>query len=139
MIAEYLIEHHPNAKHLSRVRVGPLPDVAALLPKEGISPKLYYPLLHWADALAVYPDHTVILECKIKLTADALGQILINAGLFYETHELKPLHDKPLVMEVVYAYGDPFVLKQLHRHDVRTTQFRPKWTEEYYLAKLRAI
>ena len=137
MMSDYLIKEYPGFKHITRVRVGPLPGEAAEIIEEGISPRLYYPLLHWADAVVLAPDRTIIIECKIKLSSDALGQILINANLFERTEEYKDRWELPLIMEVVYAYGDKEVIRMLEQHGVRTRLFRPPYIETYYLEKIR--
>jgi len=137
MTSDYLIKHHPDAKHVTRVRVGALPGEAARAHEEGLSPRLYLPLLHWADALALYPLATHIIECKIKLSSGALGQILVNAGLFLKTDEYKARWELPLIKEVVYAYGDDPVIDLLRQNGVRPIMFRPDYIEKYYLEKIR--
>ena len=137
MTVDYLIKFHPDAKHMTRVRLGPLPPAAARAEAEGMSPRLYVPVLHWADALALYPDRTVIIETKIKLTADALGQILTNAALFLRTDEFWARWTMPLIKEVVYAYPDEEVLRMLRLHGVKFVFFRPDYIKEYYLERIR--
>lgn len=139
MVTDYLIEKHPNAKHMTRVRVGALPPEAESLVEKGISPKLYTPVLHWADGIALYPNRTVIIEAKIKLTSDALGQILTNANAFYKTEEFSDRWNKPLAMEVVYAYPDEQTLRMLQTHGIKAVRYRPEYIREYYIEKMRTI
>lgn len=139
MTVDYLIQHHPEAKHMTRVRLGPLPPGAEATAEEGISPRIYYPVLHWADGLALYPDHSVILEVKVKLHSDALGQILTNLALFPDTPDFRDRAGQPIIGEVVYGYPDRETLTMLDRHGIRTVQFRPDYIEEYYTELIQKV
>ena len=137
MTTDYLIERHPDAVHMTRVRVGPLPPQAAETEREGISPRIYYPTLHWADGIALYPDRSIVLEVKVKLDSRALGQILTNLDLFPDTPEFRDRAELPLSGEVVYAYPDRETLRMLDRHGIRHVQYRPPYIEAYYMEKIR--
>ena len=139
MTVDYLIQAHPEAKHMTRVRVGPLPSGAEAAAEEGISPRMYIPVLHWADGVALYPDHIVLLEVKVKLHSDALGQILTNLDLFPDTPEFNDRRDLPISPEVVYAYPDRETLRMLDRHGIRAVRFRPDYIEAYYVEQLQKV
>lgn len=139
MTVDYLIQHHPEAKHMTRVRLGPLPPGAQVAAEEGISPRIYYPVLHWADGVALYVDRSVVLEVKVKLHSTALGQILTNLSLFPDTPEFNDRRGLELAGEVVYAYGDRETLRMLDRHDIRHVRFRPDYIKEYYVDKIQRV
>jgi len=137
MMADYLLTKHPKARHLTRVRLGPLPRVSPEFEAMGIGPQVYTVGLHWADGLALYPDKTLLFECKIKLQSTALGQILTNRRLFYKTDMFRDRWHLPLEPWVIYAYPDREVLEMLDINNIKHEQFRPSYIEEYYIAKLR--
>lgn len=139
MTTDYLIEKHPDAVHMTRVRLGPLPPQAMATKEEGISPRIYYPTLHWADGVALYVDRSVLLEVKVKLQSTALGQILTNMDLFPDTPEFRGRAAITLLGEVVYAYPDRQTSRMLDRHGIRHVQYRPDYIEEYYTEKIRRI
>ncbi len=138
MTADYLREKHPEATHVLRARLGPLPPQATRLQEEGISSRLYYPALHWADGLALYPDRTVLLEVKIKLDTRALGQILANLDLFRKTDEFRDRWSLPLEGEVVYAFPDRETIRLLDEQGIRHVEYCPDYIREYYLERIRA-
>jgi len=139
MTVDYLIQAHPEAKHMTRVRLGPLPPGATATAEEGISPRIYTPVLHWADGVALYSSRSVVLEVKVKLHSTALGQILTNLSLFPDTPEFMDRRGALLEGEVVYAYPDRETLRMLDRHGIRTVRFRPDYIETYYVEKLQKI
>jgi len=137
MMADYLIQKHPKARHLARVRLGPLPRVSPEFEEMGIGPQVYTVTLHWADGLALYPDRTLLFECKVRLDSRALGQILTNRDLFLETEEFRHRWDLPLESWVIYGYPDAETIRQLDKYGIKHEEFRPSYIEEYYMAKLR--
>ena len=137
MTTDYLIEKHPDAVHMTRVRLGPYPPQAEATAEEGISPRIYLPTLHWADGIALYPSRSVVLEVKVKLQSTALGQILTNLNLFPDTPEFRDRRHILLEGEAVYSYPDRETLSMLDRHGIRHVQYRPKYIEEYYMERIR--
>ena len=139
LVTEYMATHHRGAHHMIRVRLGALPPEQRALTEMGFPHAIYGVVRHWADALAIYETTVHLIEAKIKLRADALGQILLYDRLFEETPELSEHAGKARVLEVIYVQGDPDVERLLKDNQVHPIRFAPTWAVEAYLRRARRI
>lgn len=137
LVAEYLAAAHPDAQHMIRVRLGPLPAGAPVGPDERWRETIYGVARHWGDGLAIYPDRLVLLEAKLKLSPDALGQLLVYHDLIEQTPELMPYVGRPRTLECVYAFGDEDTERILREHGINPVRFAPAWAVEAYLKRAR--
>lgn len=139
LVSEYMVQHHAGARHMIRVRLGPLPPEAKEAITEGLPATMYGVTRHWADAVAIYPDRIVLIEAKIKLRADAVGQLLIYEQLLPNTPELMPYASRNHELEIIYVQGDPDVEAYCRQTHINCIRFAPEWAVQAYLARARRI
>ena len=137
LVAEYMIAHHSKARHMIRVRLGPLPPEAGKAAAEGFNPAIYGVVRHWADGIAIYPDRIVLVEAKLKLRPEAIGQILVYEELLPSTPELAPWVGGERQLELVYVQGDPDVEAYAAKAGIKCIRFAPPWAVEAYLERRR--
>ncbi len=134
-MSEYMVQHHPEARHHIRVRLGPLPPESVTGVTPGVPPTIYGVVRHWADGVAIYPDRIVLIEAKLKLRPDALGQILVYEQLLPDTPELAPWAGLEHQLELIYVQGDPDVEAYARKAGVRCIRFAPEWAVAAYLER----
>jgi hypothetical protein len=135
LIGEWAREKFPAARVIFRARLGRLPEGAYTVEKMGISPMLYTVIRHWADALIFTEDRNIIVEGKLKLKPEAVGQILVNRDLFKETPDYADRWDLPTDCIIVYAIGDPDTEKIALGHGIKLERYTPKWAVEAYTVR----
>lgn len=139
LISEWASQVHPRARVTFRARLGPLPEKAYALKKEGISPKMYTVVRHWADAIVQYPNRLIVVEGKIKLKPEAVGQLLLARQLLPQTPEYQNWHSENVDYVIVYAIGDPETEALCRLHGIKTIRFTPKWAIDAYTARKAGI
>jgi len=137
LVSEWAAKTHPEARVHFRVRVGELPEEAATLSAEGISPYMYGVVRHWADAVVIYPDRVLVVEGKLKLSSMALGQIIVNTELLGSTPEFRDRWDTPREGLLLFAYGDPETEKTAVAMGYKTERFCPAWAKKAYVERMR--
>jgi hypothetical protein len=137
LTSEYMVAKHPNARHRIRVRLGPLPPEAEKAAAEGFPPKMYVVVNHWADGIAIYPDKIVLIEAKLKLSPDALGQLQVYEQLLPKTPELAADAEKKHQLELIYVQGDPETEACAQRQGITCVRFAPDWAVQAYLERRR--
>jgi len=137
LVSEYMVEKHPNARHMIRVRLGPIPTGMPTGMPTGVPTTIYGVVRHWADGIAIYPDKIVLIEAKLKLRPEAVGQLLIYEQILPNTPELATDAEKKHVLELVYVQGDPDVQDYAQKQGITCIRYAPDWAVQAYLARAR--
>lgn len=137
LCSEYLARHHREAQTMQRVRLGRLPVNHTQGGNNTDNPRIYYPLLKWADGLAIYPDRIVLIEAKLKLRPEAVGQILVYRDLIKETEALRDHWNKPLRCEIIYAVRDAPTERAARAFGIVPIKYCPTWARDAYLKRVR--
>jgi len=131
LCTEYLREYHHRARVLTRVRLGEYPPELLKYVEVGEEARMITAWRRWADAIAIYPDRVILIECAIRPNPGKISQLLLYRDLFYKTPEFEGIKHLPLHLELVYAIEDTAVNALAERYGIRTVYYRPAWVEEY--------
>jgi hypothetical protein len=135
LCSEYCTTYHHKARILTRVRLGRYPSELLKYVSEEEELRMLTLWRRWADAIAIYPDRVVIVECTILPKPGKIQQLLLYKRLFYETPEFEDIKHLPVELELVYAVEDPHIVKLCEEYGIKAVYFKPRWIEEY-LAQL---
>lgn len=139
MVSEWVIQEHPEAKVKIRARLGPLPPGAQALIAEGLNPYIMSPVRHWADALILYPDRTLLVEGKLKWNPGGLGQLLVYEHEFDRSPEYQDRYDLPLHLVALYGFINPADIEILDNLSIQRVRYCPPWVQEAYLKRVRNL
>ena len=131
MVAEYIREIYPGARHFTRIRLGPPP---ASLITPGMDPeeiRMTTVWRRWADAIVILPKKLVLIEAAIRPDPGDVSKLELYADLIPKTPELIQWAGLPVEKTLLYAIEDPAVLELCRRHGVKTAQYLPKWLPSY--------
>ena len=131
LCSEYCATFHHRGVILTRVRLGPYPAELLKYVSAEEEARMITVWRRWADALVIYPDRVVLIECAIRPNPGKISQLLLYKELFYKTPELEYLKDRRLELELVYAIEDPATVLLAQKHGIRAVYFKPAWVEEY--------
>jgi hypothetical protein len=131
LVQEYIIAYHPKARRITRVRLG---QMSPQLIMPGMTPEERNQLTvwrRWADAIAIYPDHVVIVEGAIRSDPGDVSKLKLYARLFPVTPEFAEDAKKRLELELVSAIPDPVTAQMAGEDGIKYVTFSPPWVDEY--------
>jgi len=131
LCSEYMSTYHWGAKIMTYVRLGEYPSELVKLAGSEEEVRMLSVWRRWVDAVAIYPDRVILIECSIRPNPGKIMQLLLYRELFYKTPELAYLKDLPLYMELVCAVEDPTLEELARKWGVKVVYFRPRWVEDY--------
>jgi len=131
LCSEYIRTFHWKARCLTRVRLGKYPSELLKYVEAGEEVRLLTVWRRWADAIAIYPDRIILIECAIRPNVGKIAQLKLYKMLFYQTPEFEHLKNLPLELELVYAIEDPATVELCKEEGIRPVYFKPAWVESY--------
>jgi len=131
LCSEYCVQYHHKGIIMTRVRLGPYPSELLKYVSAEEEARMLTLWRRWADAIVIYPDRVVLIECAIRPNPGKIQQLLLYKDLFYKTPEFQHLKDRLLEMELVYAIEDPATVLLAQKQGIKTVYFKPVWVEEY--------
>jgi hypothetical protein len=110
--------------------VGPAPEVLYALHPE-VPLENFRRWRFWVDAVVILSDKMVLVEGKLRTSAEALGQLLLYKALLPQTPELKPYAHLPVEMVLVTPRPDPRVIGVAASLNIRVEVYVTPWVQEY--------
>lgn len=131
LVAEWLVKEHPNARTLTRVKVGPVrPEaVEAFGTETGI--RAMRPWQRWADAVVILQDEVLIIEGKLRGQPGAISQLKLYAQLFPQTPEFAAEKAKRIRKVLLTPWPDEDLQALAAAEGVEVVIFHPPWIEDY--------
>jgi len=131
LCSEYVKTYHWRGKILTRVRLGQFPSELLKYVSAEEESKMITVWRRWADAVVIYPDRVIIIECSIRPNPGKISQLKLYKMLFYQTPEFDTIKHLPIDLELVYAIEDKATVELAKREGIRPVYFKPAWIEEY--------
>jgi len=131
LCSEYVRTYHWRARCLTRVRLGKYPSELLKYVEAGEEMRMITVWRRWADAIAIYPDRAIIIECAIRPNPGKIAQLKLYGMLFHQTPEFESIKHLPVELELVYAIEDPATVELARSEGIRTVYFKPAWVESY--------
>ena len=132
MVQEYMREHHAKARRLTRVRLGNTileREMRGLTAEEA---RMLVVWRRWADAVAIYPDHVVLVEGSIRPDPGDPSKLELYRELLPQTPELaEQIRGKPVMLELVTSIHDPAVERMCRERGIKYVLFTPPWIPDY--------
>ena len=121
---EYVNRFYSEYPHWFRIEIGAIPN-----PHDGL---LFSKTRRWADVVIRMPDHMKILETKMLVRPDVVGQIINYARLLPATPMFAKYKDLPVQLEVVAALVDEDTRQWVESHGIKVVDYKPSNFEEWY-------
>lgn len=139
MLGEYLAQHHPAARVMTRVRLGPL---GSSVPYPNLTPEekklLGAAFRRWADALVVDQGQLLVVETAMLPDPRDISIVQVYLELIPLTPELHELRTFPRAGRLVWAVDDPFSRSVATRAGLEVVIFRPSnWPEWLRVTRAR--
>lgn len=131
LCSEYCSLYHYKGRILTRVRLGPFPSELLKYVSAEEEANMVTVWRRWADAIVIYPDKVILIECAIRPNPGKIAQLELYKQLYYKTPEFDSIKHLPLEMELVYAIEDPATVELAKQKGIRTVYYKPIWIEEY--------
>lgn len=130
LLGEFLAHDFPDARILTRVRLGPTvipPGMVDLSPAEV---RILRNVNRWIDAVVVTDAATILVEAKVLPSPDVIGQLQLYELLARRDPELEPFLDRPLKKLTVWGFEDPNLAEVARAHGIEVRIFQPEWLLE---------
>jgi len=131
LCSQYVAENYPHARTFIQQYLGPLNrtlDGSVLTESEQRSIGTGR---RRADAVLVYLDKIILLECYIHVQLGKLSQLMTYQQLLPLTPELQEFAHLPVTAKLVGAQRDPILDQMAAKFGIEVVIFRPKWAVEY--------
>jgi len=119
----YLTMTYPSLLTWKNVRLGPVPPSSFLqiMPEEAA--KYTKQFRYFADAIVCDTRKIVIIECKVRMPAAAIGQLKIYRDYFQKTPEFAAYKELPVELELVVVRDDLQVRETCLKEGIRFVVF----------------
>jgi hypothetical protein len=138
LLAEWLAKTYPDGGYRTHVRLGP--PVTNTLGEFASAEELNLigaAFRRWADAVVMLPDVLAVVEAKMVLKPDVIGQLELYLELVGKTPELAAWSDRPNQGWIVCGVSDPATATMAARRGYRVIVYRPPWFDEWLLVLRR--
>jgi hypothetical protein len=137
LLSEWLGRSFPNEIVMTHVRLGPpVTNAAGRFASAEELRLIGAAFRRWADAVVVLPELLAVVEAKMVLNPNVIGQLELYLELVAKTPELAPWKDLPTQGWIVCGVSDPATEVLASRRGYRVITYRPAWFDEW-LAVLR--
>ncbi len=90
----------------------------------------------YVDAIVKRSGELLLIEAKVEMESQALGQLLIYRELIKKTPGFDALTDGDIVLRMVSPIAKPWIDSVLAKYGIEVDHWAPKWIIDY-LAELR--
>lgn len=135
-MSEYVAMQFPNSPVTFNLRLFTPKSVAISGLSKEASNRLLSRAGLYVDALIQHGGGVILIEAKVEMESQALGQLLIYKELIKETPGYVYLTDEAITLRLVSPIKKPWIDDVLAKYDIEVDHWAPKWIIDY-LAELR--
>lgn len=135
LLHEWAEQQHWDGTPIYEARLGPTPLLAG---SAEVTPEIAAMLRRanrYADLVGALNGELLVVEAKVILSPDAIGQLLAYLPLV----ESSPVRDKwpsmPIRGVILCAVDDPHVSNLALTHGIRVIVYQPPWIADYLASK----
>jgi len=121
---EYVEKFYQGIPHWFRLEVGPMPN--------GSTDLIYSKTRRWADCVIHLPDHTLVIEFKMKAEPAVVSQLIHYGQLVPQTPMLVKYKDLPVKIKVVAAMVDDVTHAFIESQGIDVEIYKPTNFEQWY-------
>jgi len=126
-LGEYIVERLVGARVVQRYRLGHTPEEIRRRYGLDYADRSYKPWLRWADAVAFYKDHIVVIEAKVRNPMKGVYDLDVYRDLVPETPELARWPSTQVKYRLVAPLEDPIVRKKADSLGIEYEVFPKEW------------
>jgi hypothetical protein len=131
LCSQFVAENYPTARTYIQQYLGPFAPIANADGRTREEALATNTGRRRADAVLIYDDKIILLECYIHVQLGKLSQLLTYLQLLPLTPEIAQFAHLPVTAKLVGAQRDPILDQMAAKFGIEVVIFRPKWAVDY--------